>query len=115
MPGSRPTACPSPNIVCSELSQFDVHRLGNGLVVDCQSDLLSHLNTRVVVPLIPRARAPRPARRFNPVFAIEGDEHVMATQFISAVERRELGAVVTSLADRSFEITGALDVLISGV
>ncbi len=83
--------------------------------MDCQSDLLAHFNTRVVVPLIPRDRAPKPARRFNPVFVIEGADHVMDTQFVSAVERRELGAVVASLADRSFEITDALDVLISGV
>jgi toxin CcdB len=97
------------------LAQFDVHRLGKGLVVDCQSDLLAHLNTRVVVPLIPSAQAPKPARRFNPAFSIDGAEQVMDTQFVSAVERRELGAVVASLADHSFEITGALDVLISGV
>ena len=56
-----------------------------------------------------------PAHRFNPVFSIDGAEHVMDTQFVSAVERRELGAVVVLLADRSFEITDALDVLISGV
>jgi toxin CcdB len=97
------------------LAQFDVHRLGSGLVIDCQSSLLAHLNTRVVVPLIPRDRAPKPARRFNPVFSLDGADHVMDTQFISAVERRELGAAVASLADRSFEITDALDVLISGI
>jgi len=97
------------------LAQFDVHRLGSGLVVDCQSDLLTHLNTRVVVPLIPRDQAPMPAHRFNPVFSIDGAAHVMDTQFVSAVERRALGPIVASLADRSFEITGAIDVLISGV
>jgi toxin CcdB len=97
------------------LAQYDVHRLGSGLVIDCQSDLLSDLNTRVVVPLIPLERAPKPARRFNPVFSIDGAEHVMDTQFVSAVERRQLGAVVASVADSSFEMTDALDVLISGI
>lgn len=97
------------------MAQFDVHRLGDGLVLDCQSNLLAHLNTRVVVPLIPQDRAPVPARRFNPVFAVNGANHVMDTQFVSAVERRALGAVVASLANHSFEITGAIDVLISGV
>ncbi len=97
------------------MAQFDVHRLGDRLVIDCQSDLLAQLNTRVVVPLIPRGQAPAPAGRFNPLFAIDGADHVMDTQFTSAVERRELGAVVTSLADRSFEIVEAFDVLISGV
>jgi len=99
------------------LAQFDVHRLagGGGLVIDCQSGLLSQLESRFVVPLVPRAAAPRPSRRFNPIFTFEGVEHVMLTQFSGAVDRRQLGPAVTSLAGRSFEITDALDVLISGV
>jgi hypothetical protein len=39
----------------------------------------------------------------------------MATQFTSAIPTREIGEVLTSLKDRSFEITGALDALINGV
>ena len=97
------------------MAQFDVRRLGSDLVVECQSDLLSALNTRLVVPLIPREIAPKAARRFNPVFLINGRDYAMDTQFAGAVEERELGAVVASLRDRSFEITDALDVLISGV
>lgn len=97
------------------MAQFDVHRLGSGLALDCQSDLLAHLNRRIVVPLIPREQAPAPARRFDPVFAIDGVDHVMATQFTSAVERRELGNVVASLAEQSFEIVDALDVLVGRV
>jgi toxin CcdB len=97
------------------LAQFDVHRLGSGLVVDCQSGLLDHLESRFVVPLVPKREAPKPGRRFNPIFQIEGVEHVMLTQFSAAVDRRRLGAVIASLAEHSFEITDALDVLISGV
>lgn len=84
-------------------------------MVDCQSDLLSHLESRFVVPLVPKGDAPQPGRRFNPIFAVEGMDRVMLTQFSGAVDRRQLGPVVASLADRSFEITDALDVLISGV
>jgi len=97
------------------MAQFDVYRLGNGLVIDCQADLLDQLNSRFVVPLLARADAPPPANRLNPIFAIAGKDYVMATQWASAVPRKELGEVIASLADRSFEITGALDVLISGV
>jgi hypothetical protein len=39
----------------------------------------------------------------------------MVTESAGAVRTQQLGPVVGSLADRSFEITGALDVLISGV
>ena len=97
------------------MAQFDVHRVGLELVVDCQSNLLSELNTRVVVPLIPPERAPKKAGRFNPVFSVDGEELVLTTQFISSIERNQLGAVVVSLANHSFEITGAIDVLTGGV
>jgi toxin CcdB len=97
------------------VAQFDVHRLANGLVVDCQSALLDRIESRFVVPLVPIANAPNIAQRLNPTFKIQGEDYVMMTQAAAAVRRRELGPVLTSLADRSFEITGALDVLISGV
>ncbi|HET9811257.1 MAG TPA: CcdB family protein [Sphingomicrobium sp.] len=92
-----------------------MHALGSGLVIDCQADLLSDLNTRFVVPLIPFDGAPRPARRFNPVFRIGDRDYAMETQFAGSVEKRELGSIVASLKEYSFEITAALDVLISGV
>ena len=95
--------------------QFDVHNLGDGLVIDCQSNLLAQIDSRFVVPLVRVAGASIVAQRLNPIFDIGGEQFAMLTQAAGAVRRRELGGVVTSLTDRSFEITGALDVLISGV
>ena len=97
------------------MAQFDVHRWDDGLVIDCQADLISQIDSRFVVPLVPRANAPKVAQRLNPIFEIEGNDYVMLTQLGSAVMRRHLGAVVASLSQRSFEITSAIDVLISGV
>lgn len=97
------------------MAQFDVHRLGNGLVLDCQSDLLGHLVSRLVVPLVLRSSSPKPVALLNPVFRIEGEDYVMVTESAAAVRSSQLGAVVASLADRHFEIVDALDVLISGV
>lgn len=99
------------------MAQFDVHRLAGGgaLVVDCQSELLSHLGSRFVVPLVPRPAAPHPARRLNPLFVVDGAEHVLLPQFAAAIDRRQLGPAVASLAEFSFAITDALEVLISGV
>jgi toxin CcdB len=97
------------------MAQYDVHRIGDGLVVDCQSDLLAHIASRFVVPLVPRAEAPVPAGRLNPAFQIDGLAHIMVTEAAAAVPAKALGPVVESLRDRSFEITDALDVLISGV
>ena len=99
------------------LAQFDVHRLkgSDSLVVDCQSELLAHLNSRFVVPLMPRERAPAPAHRLNPIVAVLDRDYVMVTQFAAAGPQNELGDIVASLASGSFEIIGALDVLLSGV
>jgi toxin CcdB len=99
------------------MAQFDLHQLANrpGLVLDCQSDLLEHIDSRFVVPLLARKEAPPPAARLNPVFAIEGAEYVMLTQSAAAIRRRELGAKVASLADHDREIINALDFLLTGV
>jgi toxin CcdB len=97
------------------MPQFDVHRHDDGLVIDCQADLLDNLNSRFVVPLLPQEEAPKPAKRLNPVFEIDGEKYVMATQFASAIQRKEMGEIVASLAHRGLEITAALDVLIGGV
>jgi toxin CcdB len=97
------------------MAQFDVHRFGTGLVVDCQSNLLSHITSRFVVPLIRQSEAPNVVRRLNPVFEIHGESYVMVTESAGAVRAQGLGIFVLSLAHRSFEITDAIDILISGV
>ena len=115
MPMSLQMGCRYPGIGCFRVAQFDVHRLGDGFVVDCQADLLNHLKSRFVVPLLPEEQGPKPARRLNPVFEIGGANYVMATQFASAVHENELSEVVATLGARNTEISGAIDVLIAGV
>lgn len=98
------------------MAQFDVHvDSGGGLLLDCQANLLSHLNTRLVVPLLPIDAAPKPAGRLNPLFDIDGKSHVMVTQYAAAIEVRELGLKAASLADQGRGIINALDVLLTGV
>ena len=87
---------------------------GDGYLLDVQSDLLSDLNTRVVVPLLPERAAPLPAKRLNPIFRIEGEPHVMTTQFIAAVPERALGNPVDSLASEAEAVTAAIDMLTQG-
>ncbi len=88
---------------------------GPGFVVDVQADLLKALSTRVVVPLLPVDAAPPPARHLNPVFEVDGVRHVMVTQYMSAVRRAVLDPSVGSLAERSDEITRAMDMLTHGL
>jgi toxin CcdB len=85
-----------------------------GYLLDVQSDLLSGLNARVVAPLLPKSSAPSPAQRLNPVFGIEGQELVMATQYMAAGPEGELRSGVGSLADKQDEIFAALDMLFLG-
>ena len=89
--------------------------MADGLVINCQSDLLEQIDSRFVVPLVPRMDAPKVAARLNPVFEIDGKDYVMLTQAATAVRRRELGSVVASVAERSFEVAGALDILVNGI
>lgn len=98
------------------MAKFDVfrRRSGAGYLLDCQADLLSQLNTRFVVPLLPAEAAPKPAARLNPLFELEGETYVMMTQFAAAIPAAELGEKVASLDNRDTVILNALDMLISG-
>lgn len=98
------------------MARFDIFKNKGeaGYLLDVQSDLLSGLNTRVVVPLLPKSSAPSPAQGLNPVFSIEGQEIVMATQYMAAVPEGELRSAVGSLAEKQDEISAALDMLFLG-
>lgn len=98
------------------MAKFDVYRLpdGSGYVLDCQSDLLSGLNTRFVVPLMPVEAAPEPGARLNPIFEIEGEHHAMVTQYAASIPSADLRYPAMSLADQDLTIGRALDFLISG-
>lgn len=98
------------------MAKYDVHeyRSGDGYLLDVQAELLDHLNTRVVVPLLPKLQAPQPAARLNPVFEIEGTSFVLATQFLAAIPKGELGPIVANLEPDFAIITSALDMVFQG-
>lgn len=99
------------------MARFDVYTRPNGAagyVLDVQADVLSGLNTRIVVPLLRVADAPTPAKRLNPIFDIGTEPHVMVTQFMAAIPRALLRNPVTTLDDRDTEIMAALDLALGG-
>jgi toxin CcdB len=100
------------------MARFDVYSMPGrgraGYLLDVQADLLQDLSTRVVVPLLPPDTAPKQARDLNPSFDINGQPHLMLTQFIAAVPKRELLKPRLSLRERSDEIARALDLLLIG-
>ena len=101
------------------MAQFDVHIDRKGklypLLLDVQADLLSHLDTRTVVPLAPRRRYPaRPIKRLNPVIMFHGTEYVAVFQELAAIAASELGDIQGSLASHRTELVAALDLLFTG-
>ena len=98
------------------MARYDIYRSAEDdtYLLDVQSNLLRHLNTRVVVPLLPPNVAPVPGRRLNPSFAIGGKNYIMVTQFMSALAASELREVEGNLSKHHFEIVGALDMLFQG-
>lgn len=98
------------------MAQFDVWRTADGgMVIDCQSDLLGHLNTRFVVPLLTADQFDVVARRLNPLFMVDDVQYVMYTQFAAAVPASQLSERIANLDDSGIAIAGALDVLLTGV
>ena len=87
---------------------------GAGYLLDVQTDLLSDLNTRVVVPLLPTSSAPKPATRLNPIFDFEDQPVVMVTQFMAAVPASMLKNAISNLDENADEITNALDMVFFG-
>lgn len=98
------------------MARFDLypHPDGQGYLLDVQADLLADFNTRIVVPLLPREKAPEPARDLNPVFQIEETDHVMMTQLMAAVPTTILSQPTANLAVFRDDITRALDLVFQG-
>jgi toxin CcdB len=97
------------------MARFDVYpgSPGNGYLLDCQADLLDHLETRVVVPLLPAQGLPK-ATQLNPVFEVGGEHVVMSTQLIFAIPAPHLKPRVASLEQHHPTIMNALDMLFTG-
>jgi len=101
------------------MAKFDIYRVVSAHVnaeyfVDVQSDLLSEIDSRVVIPLVPLANYGPPMSRLNPVFAIEGELHALATADLAGAPNAILGEVVGSLKDHADDIVNAIDFLLFG-
>jgi toxin CcdB len=105
------------------MPQFSVHRNANAatraafpFLLDVQSDLLSELATRVVVPLCPAsAMKGRLVRTLMPTFAIESKQYAMITPQLAGISVRQLGPRVSDLSGKRVEIVAALDLHLTGI
>lgn len=99
------------------MARFDIHRSSNGAahyLLNVQSELLDHLRTRVVIPLMLPESVPPDVRDLHPRLVVEGIELLAATQLLAAVKRQDLGPIVGSAADQRDTVTRALDLLLTG-
>ena len=85
-------------------------------VVDVQSDLLSALATRMVVPLAVTTLAAKDLpRRLCPVLTVNGQSLMLVPFEAAPLDKRLLSTEVTSVRDRSHEIIAAMDSVLSGI
>ena len=101
------------------MAQFDFYEYAGpnrsvAYLLDIQSDLLQELASRVVVPLVRLEKFGRPLKKLNPIFAISGEDHVMATLEMAGIPIRALGRRAGSLGSHRHEIKGAVDFLQDG-
>jgi toxin CcdB len=95
------------------MAQFDaVIVTGNVIVLNCQSEFLSDLPTRFVVPLrmVDRVELPR----LTPTFMVDGQSLTMLTPLARSIDKRDMLRTIASLSEHEYEIKAALDMLMSG-
>lgn len=101
------------------MSRFDVYKYNNAsvpLVMDIQANLLTDLNTCVVVPLVPEESANKEALpKLKPVIEIDGERYIFMATDVGAITRSSLGDVVVNVEEQHRQkITDALDFLFQG-
>jgi len=97
------------------MARFDVYRTRSGaLLLDCQSDFLTSIETRLVAPLLPIDTYKRTLPRLHPIFELADMRLIMMTTLLVGIPKTELGHRVGSLADQQDVILNAIDMLLSG-
>lgn len=102
------------------MTQFDVYENANEnrrgsypLLLDIQADILSDLNTRIIVPLIPLRSGSKPLI-FTPVIDVEEQRYIALFNLMASYPVGELGACVTNLSDLRSILIAAYDFVIQG-
>jgi toxin CcdB len=98
--------------------RFDVFLLpsggSSGYMVDVQSDFLSHLPSRMMIPLISASQYKSPIGDLHPVFEIDRLAFVLLTHELASIQKRQLQRPVATLAEHQHEITRAMGLLFTG-
>ncbi len=104
------------------MAQYSVHENRNSrtnaaipFLLDVQSEVLSVLSTRVVVPLYrPETADVHSLSRLTPMVQFQGQPLVVMVPELAGISLRELGPVVGDLAASRGEVLQAIDLLLTG-
>ena len=104
------------------MAQFDIYANTNPaskglypLLLDIQSPLLEHLETRLVIPLMLKARfSDKTIRNLTPVIEVKNQEYLILTPQMAAIHAKNLGTLVENCASHRNEIVSSVDFLITG-
>jgi toxin CcdB len=98
------------------MARFDIYTVegSKDLALDIQSDFLAHLPTRLVIPLLQKQRLSVFTPQIHLPIELNEAPYYMATNLITALRKSQLRKRVGSAADRSHEITTAIDFLLQG-
>lgn len=100
------------------MAQFDVHRTRTAatypFAVDVQADVHAKLGSRLVAPLIARARYTLPLTRLTPAVTVRDAEYIVLLPALTAVPTSSLGEIVGSLASHRNALIAAVDLLVTG-
>jgi toxin CcdB len=104
------------------MAQFDVYSNMNQntrniypYIMDVQSSLLEALDTRLVIPLIPKAQlSERPINNLIPCIVVNKKEYYVLTPQLAAINKRNLGKIVENCKSERNAIVSSIDFLITG-
>ena len=104
------------------MAQYSVHENPNPrtrgevpFLLDVQSDVLSILATRVVVPLCdPEARHAQAMTRLTPVVKVKDKSLIAMVPEMAGIHQRDLGPIAGDLSSQRNELLQAIGLLLTG-
>lgn len=85
--------------------------------IDIQSDFLSHLSTRLVIPLARKQPTNSQVKLLSPVLTIDGVDYVIMTSLLTTTDVKNLSSdnLVMDAHHLRDELVAAIDFLILGI
>lgn len=101
------------------MARFDVYAYNNSsvpLVLDVQANLLSDLNTRAVIPLIPMENASgETLPKLKPIIVIDKKSYILMTTDLATIPKISLGDFIINIESNYRQvIVESLDFLFQG-